>query len=70
VRASGIIVDRNGYILTNNDEIENAADIIVRRSDCRKFSARLVGRAPDAVLAVLTAEVPGPLPVLDRRAAS
>jgi len=39
-------VDPQGYILTNNHVIENAQDIIVRLSDQRKFTARLVGRDP------------------------
>src|SRR5438132_43606 len=44
---SGVLVDSKGYILTNNHVIENAQDIIVRLSDQRKFSARLVGLDPD-----------------------
>jgi serine protease Do/serine protease DegQ len=50
---SGVIVDRNGYILTNNHVIENAAEITVRLSDARKFTARLVGRDAKTDLAVL-----------------
>ena len=40
---SGFIVGLNGYILTNNHVIENAGDIIVRLSDVREFTARLMG---------------------------
>jgi len=40
------MVDPNEYILTNEHVIENAADIIVRLSDARKFTARLMGRDP------------------------
>ena len=43
---SGVVVDPKGYILTNNHVIENAQEIIVRLSDQRKFTARLVGRDP------------------------
>jgi Do/DeqQ family serine protease len=60
---SGVIVDPNGYILTNNHVIENARDIIVRLSDSRKFPARLVGRDPKTDLAVLKVESPTALPV-------
>ena len=60
---SGVLVDPKGYILTNNHVIENAQEIIVRLSDQRKFTARLVGRDPKTDLAVLKVDAPGPLPV-------
>jgi serine protease Do len=59
---SGFIVGLNGYILTNNHVIENAGDIIVRLSDARKFTARLVGRDPKTDLAMPEVGAPGPLP--------
>ena len=62
---SGVIVDPNGYILTNNHVIENAAEIIVRLSDARKFTATLVGRDPKTDLAVLKVEAPAPLPAAE-----
>src|SRR5213594_791071 len=62
---SGVLVDPKGYILTNNHVIENAQEIIVRLSDQRKFTARLVGRDPKTDLAVLKVDAPGPLPVAD-----
>ena len=55
---SGVIVDRQGYILTNNHVVENAAEIEVRLSDDRKFKATLVGRDPKSDLAVLKIEAP------------
>jgi Do/DeqQ family serine protease len=60
---SGVIVDQEGYILTNNHVIEEAQSITVRLSDARKFSARLIGRDPKTDLAVLKVESGGPLPV-------
>jgi Do/DeqQ family serine protease len=62
---SGVLVDRAGYILTNNHVIENAQDITVRLSDSRKFTARLVGHDPKTDLAVLKVDAPGPLPVAE-----
>jgi len=62
---SGVIVDRNGYILTNNHVIENAREITVRLSDSRKFSATLVGRDPKTDLAVLKVDAPTPLPAAE-----
>src|SRR5262247_1564934 len=62
---SGVLVDPKGYILTNNHVIENAQEIIVRLSDQRKFTARLIGRDPKTDLAVLKVDAPGPLPVAE-----
>jgi Do/DeqQ family serine protease len=60
---SGVIVDPNGYILTNNHVIENAQGIEVRLSDGRKFSGKLIGRDPKSDLAVLKIDAPAPLPM-------
>jgi serine protease Do len=61
-----VVVDPRGYILTNNHVVENAAEILVRLSDDRKFKAVLVGRDERTDLAVLKLENPtGPLPVAD-----
>ena len=43
---SGVIVSKDGYILTNNHVIENADDINVTLHDNRTFKAELVGRDP------------------------
>ena len=45
--------------------IENAAEITVRLSDARKFTAKLVGRDPKTDLAVLKVEAALPLPAAD-----
>ena len=63
---SGVIVDAQGYILTNAHVVENAAEIEVGLSDDRKFKATLVGRDPKTDLAVLRVEAPtGTLPVAE-----
>jgi len=60
---SGVIVDKRGYILTNNHVIERADEIEVRLSDKRKFKATVVGKDPKTDLAVIKVDATGDLPV-------
>ena len=61
---SGVIVNAEGYILTNNHVVENADSVEVRLSDDRKFQATIVGRDPKTDLAVLKIDASaGALPV-------
>ncbi len=60
---SGVIVDKRGYILTNNHVIEQADEIEVRLSDKRKFKATVVGKDSKTDLAVIKVEADGELPV-------
>jgi serine protease Do len=50
---SGVIVNGNGYILTNHHVVDGAIDIKVELTDNRTFSAKLVGSDPPSDLAVL-----------------
>lgn len=50
---SGVIVDQEGYILTNNHVIEGADKIKVRLADGREFVATVKGQDPRTDLAVL-----------------
>ena len=51
---SGVIVDaQNGYVLTNGHVVENATKIEVTTKENRRFTAKLVGRDPEADVAVL-----------------
>ena len=52
---SGVIVDDNGYILTNNHVIDAASDIQVVLGDGRALPARVVGSDPETDIAVLQA---------------
>jgi serine protease Do len=59
---SGVILDKRGYILTNNHVIEQADQIEVRLSDKRKFQATVVGRDPKTDLAVIKIDAGSDLP--------
>ncbi len=50
---SGFIVDRDGYIVTNNHVVENADMIKVRLKSEEEFDAEIVGRDPNTDLALL-----------------
>ena len=50
---SGVIVDEDGYILTNNHVVENADTIKVTLNDGRQFNAKVVGRDPKTDVAVI-----------------
>ena len=50
---SGVIVNADGYILTNHHVVDGATDIKVEMTDNRTFSAKLVGSDQPSDLAVL-----------------
>ncbi len=50
---SGVIVTKDGYILTNNHVVDNASDLKVTLQDGREFSAKVVGRDPKSDIAVI-----------------
>lgn len=50
---SGVIVDKNGYILTNNHVIKGADEIIIKLSDKREFRGKVVGTDPKTDIAVI-----------------
>jgi S1-C subfamily serine protease len=52
-QGSGFIIDKRGYILTNNHVVENASKITVTLSNGKKLAATLVGRDPESDLAVI-----------------
>lgn len=53
VLGSGVIVDKNGYILTNNHVVENGEKILVELEDKREFEAEIIGTDPRTDLAVI-----------------
>jgi len=50
---SGFILDKEGYIITNNHVVENADEITVRLSDEHEFAAEIVGTDPKTDLALI-----------------
>jgi serine protease Do len=50
---TGVIVDTNGYVLTNNHVVEGADEVTVKLSDNRTFKAEVVGSDPKTDIAVL-----------------
>ena len=59
---SGVIIDPEGHIITNNHVIGDATEIEVRFSDKSKLMAHVVGRDLDTDLAVLKVTADHPLP--------
>ncbi len=53
---SGFIITPDGYVMTNNHVVENAASIVVTTTDRREYSATVVGRDPSTDVAVLKIE--------------
>jgi serine protease Do len=50
---SGFIIDKDGYIITNNHVVEGADEIKVKLADGREFKARVVGRDSKTDLALI-----------------
>lgn len=53
---SGFIINREGYIVTNNHVVENAADIKVSLSDKEEHDAKVIGRDPKTDVALIKIE--------------
>ena len=59
---SGLIIHRDGTILTNNHVIDDADNIVVKLSDERVFEARVVGRDERTDIALIQIDAKGSLP--------
>ncbi len=62
---SGFIIDREGYIVTNNHVIENADQIKVKLAMGKEFDAKVVGRDPKTDLALIKIEASDDLTPLE-----
>ena len=53
---SGVIISKDGYIVTNNHVIDGADEIIVKLNDNREFKGRMIGTVPNSDLALVKIE--------------
>jgi len=60
---SGVILNQDGFIVTNNHVIDRADDIEVILNDNRTFKAKIVGTDPSTDLAVIQIEADGLMPI-------
>jgi len=61
---SGVLIDAEGHILTNEHVVGRASRIIIRLDDGTEFDARVIGADPNNDIAVLQAETDASLPWL------
>ncbi len=61
---SGVIVRKDGYIITNHHVVESGDEVQVTLSDKRNFTAKVIGTDPKTDLALIKIEADD-LPVLD-----
>jgi serine protease Do len=61
---SGFLIDKAGYIVTNNHVIDGASTIVVIMKDGKELNATLVGTDPKTDLALLKVESDTSLPAL------
>ena len=59
---SGVIIDPEGHIVTNNHVVGDAKEVEVRLSDHQVVVGQVVGKDPDSDLAVVKIASPRPLP--------
>ncbi|MFQ5894025.1 MAG: Do family serine endopeptidase, partial [Nitrospinota bacterium] len=61
---SGIIYDKEGYIITNNHVVERASEIKVKLHDGDEYDAKVIGTDPKTDLALIKIEADQALPTL------
>lgn len=61
---SGVIIDENGYIITNNHVIAGAREISITTNDNKIYQAKLIGTDPRTDIALLKIEADEALPYI------
>src|SRR6266568_2211877 len=61
---SGVIVDKDGIVVTNNHVVGDAKEVEVRLSDKSKYVGQVIGRDPDTDLAVVKITADRALPTV------
>lgn len=61
---SGFIINKEGFIITNNHVIENAEEIIVKLSSGKEYEAEIIGADPRTDLALIKIEADVDLPII------
>ncbi len=59
---SGVIIDKRGFVLTNNHVITEADTILVRLANRKEYPARVIGQDPRTDVAVIRVETDRDLP--------
>jgi serine protease Do len=62
---SGFVIDKGGFIVTNNHVIDNAKKITVKFPDGRSFDAKLIGTDASTDVALLKVKSDKPLPTVE-----
>jgi serine protease Do len=62
---SGFIIDKAGYVVTNNHVVDASKKITVKLPDGRSFTAKLVGTDPATDVALLKISSEKPLPTVE-----
>ena len=58
---SGFIIDKDGFILTNNHVVEKTDEIKVKLANDKEYDAKIIGRDPKTDLALIRIETDKPL---------
>jgi serine protease Do len=58
---TGFVIDREGFILTNNHVVEQTEELKVRLSDEKEYEAQIIGRDPKTDLALIKIDAQKPL---------
>jgi serine protease Do len=62
---SGFIIDKAGFVVTNNHVVDASKKITVKLPDGRSFTAKLVGTDPVTDVALLKIDSKTPLPIVE-----